>query len=158
MATQGKPLSRELKQTMVVWKDYFDRTKDDPGELRASRVQRVANAWAVGSATVKRGMADDQRRPAVLEREDAPWRGRPPWARADSLQTITRDYVRRANQAGKHITLARRTEHLEEPDPEQRCSVRTRGRTRDRWGFTVGKGTRSQQRKEKDHVVAARQR
>lgn len=158
MATQGKPLSRELKKTMVVLKDYFDRTKDDPGELSSSSVQRVANALAVGIATVKRVMADDHRSPDFLEREDSPWRGRPPRAIADSLQTITRDYVRRANQDGKHITLAMLTEHLEEQDPEQSFSVRTLGRTLDRWGFTFGKGTRSQHLKEKDHVVAARQR
>jgi hypothetical protein len=36
--------------------------------------------------------------------------------------------------------------------------VRTLGRTLDRWGFTFGKGTRSQHLKEKDPVVAARQR
>jgi transposase len=50
------------------------------------------------------------------------------------------------------------TEHLAEQDPEQSFSVRTLGRTLDRWGFTFGKGTRSQHLKEKDHVVAARQR
>jgi transposase len=34
----------------------------------------------------------------------------------------------------------------------------TLSRTLDRWGFEFGKGTRSQHLKEKDHVVAARQR
>lgn len=158
MATQGKPLSLELKKTMVVLKDYFDRTKDDPGELSSSSVQRVANALDVGIATVKRVMADYHRSPDFLEREDSTLRGRPSRAIADSLQTITRDYVRRANQEGKHITLAMLTEHLEEQAPEQSFSVRTLGRTLDRWGFTFGKGTRSQHLKEKDHVVAARQR
>jgi transposase len=36
--------------------------------------------------------------------------------------------------------------------------VRTLGRALDRWGFTFGKGTRAPHLKEKDHVVAARQR
>jgi hypothetical protein len=36
--------------------------------------------------------------------------------------------------------------------------VRTLGRALARWGFTFGQGTRAQHLKEKDHVVAARQR
>lgn len=38
---------------------------------------------------------------------------------------------------------------------EKSFSIRTLGRTLDRWGFTFGKGTRSQHLKEKDHVIAA---
>jgi hypothetical protein len=49
-------------------------------------------------------------------------------------------------------------EHLEKEGSDHNVSVRTLGRTLDRWGFTFGKGTRSQHLKEKDHVVAARQR
>jgi transposase len=49
-------------------------------------------------------------------------------------------------------------EHLKEEGCDANFSVRTLGRTLDRWGFTFGKGTRSQHLKEKDHVVAARQR
>lgn len=41
---------------------------------------------------------------------------------------------------------------------EQEFSVRTLGRALDRWGFTFGKGVRSQRLKEKDHVIAARRR
>ncbi len=47
---------------------------------------------------------------------------------------------------------------LGEVVPEQEFSVRTLGRALDRRGFTFGKGVRSQRFKEKDHVVAARQR
>jgi transposase len=49
-------------------------------------------------------------------------------------------------------------QHLEATKPGQAFSIRTLGRALDRWGFTFGKGTRSQRLKEKDHVVAARQR
>ena len=49
-------------------------------------------------------------------------------------------------------------QHLEEVLPEQKFSVRTLGRALDRWGFTFGKGVRTQRFKEKDHVVAARHR
>jgi len=49
-------------------------------------------------------------------------------------------------------------ERLAQEAPEQQFSLRTLGRTLDRWGFTFGKGTRSQHLKAKDQVVAARQR
>jgi len=50
------------------------------------------------------------------------------------------------------------SEYLKEEGSAPNCSVRTLGRALDRWGFTFGKGTRSQHLKEKDHVVAARYR
>jgi transposase len=56
------------------------------------------------------------------------------------------------------MTLEMGAERLAKEAPAQQCSLRTLGRTLDRWGFTFGKGTRSQHLKEKDQVVAARQR
>ena len=158
MATQGSPLTPEFKRAIVLLKDYFDRTKGDSREQDCSSAQRAANALGVGIATVKRVMADYNRNPDVLAREVSLHRGRPPRALADSLQTITRDYVRQANREGSHITLEMLAEHLKEEGCDPNFSVRTLGRTLDRWGFTFGKGTRSQHLKEKDHVVAARQR
>jgi transposase len=158
VATQGSPLTPEFKRAIVLLKDYFDRTKGDSREQDCSSAQRAANALGVGIATVKRVMADSTRNPDLLEREVSLRRGRPPRALADSLQTITRDYVRQANREGSHITLEMLAEHLKEEGCDPNFSVRTLGRTLDRWGFTFGKGTRSQHLKEKDHVVAARQR
>ncbi|WP_419662058.1 putative transposase [Desulfosarcina variabilis str. Montpellier] len=86
------------------------------------------------------------------------FRGRPQRALSDSTQAIVRDYIRKANKEGAYITLEMLCQHLEEVAPEQDFSVRTLGRALDRWGFTFGKGIRSQRFKEKDHVVAARQR
>lgn len=105
MATQGRPLSPEFKRAIVLVKDYFDRTKGDLRERECSRAERAANALGVGIATVKRVMADSRRSPAWFIQEDSMRRGRPPRAIADSLQTITRDYVRQANREGSHITL-----------------------------------------------------
>jgi len=158
VATQGSPLTPELKRAIVLLKDYFDRTKGDAREQDCSSAQRAANALGVGLATVKRGMADYNRNPDVLAREVSLHRGRPPRALADALQTITRDYVRQANREGAHITLEMLAAHLKEEGCDPNCSVRTLGRTLDRWGCTCGTGTRAQHLKEKDHVVAARQR
>jgi transposase len=157
MGTRGKPLTSKEKETIVVLKEYFDRTRDDPEEQTYPGVQRVANALDIGIATVKRVMADHNRGVQFEDQED-PRRGRPPRALSDSLQTITREYVRDANREGAYITLEMLYQHLEATKPGQAFSIRTLGRALDRWGFTFGKGTRSQRLKEKDHVVAARQR
>jgi transposase len=158
VATQGRPLSPELKRAIVLVKDYFDRTKGDVREQECASAERAAHALGVGIATGKRIMADAQRSPAWFIQEDSMRRGRPPRAIADSLQTIPRDYVRQANREGAHRTLEMVAAHLQEAGGDPDFSVRTLGRTLDRWGFTFGQGTRSQHLKEKDHVVAARHR
>ena len=157
MGTQGKPLTPREKETIVALKRYFDRTRDDPQEQACLSVQRVVNALNISIATVKRIMADYNRGVSFVDQEEV-YRGRPPRALPDSLQTVTREYVRKANREGAYITLEMLCRHLEATKPGVEFSVRTLGRALDRWGFTFGKGTRSQRLKEKDHVVAARQR
>ncbi len=157
MTTQGKALTPAEKETIILLKKYFDRTKGDLQEQESSSVQRVVNALGVGTATVKRVMADHNRGVDFSEQAIV-HKGRPPRSLSDSMQSVTREYVRTANKNGAHITLDLLCKHLEEIRPEQEFSIRTLGRALDRWGFTFGKGTRSQRLKEKDHVVAARQR
>lgn len=157
MATQGSPLSPEYKKAIVCVKKYFDRAKTDQQEHICSSVERTANALDVGIATVKRVMANYNRNPDLLNKE-ALNRGRPPRIISDSLQTITREFVRQANFDGRYITLDMLSEYIDKQGIAQDFSIRTLGRTLDRWGFTFGKGTRSQHLKEKDHVIAARRR
>ena len=158
MATQGRPLSPEFKRAIVLVKDSFDRPKGDVRAQEGSSAERAAHAFGVGLATVKRVMAGSKRSPAGLIQEESLRRGRPPRVLADSLQTMIREYVRQANREGSHITLEMLSAYLQEAGGAPNCSVRTLGRALDRWGFTFGKGTRSQHLKEKDHVVAARHR
>ena len=138
MATQGRPLSPEFKRAIVLVKDYFDRTKGDVREQEGSSAERTAQALGVGFATVKRVMADAKRRPAGLMQAESIRRGHPPRVLSDSLQTMTREYVRQANREGSHITLEMLAEYLKEEDADPHCSVRTLGRALDRWGFTFG--------------------
>jgi len=157
MSTQGKSLTGIEKEMIVILKDYFDRTRDDPQEQACLSVQRVVNALGISIATVKRVMADFNRGVAFVDQEEA-HRGRPPRALSSSMQTVTREYVRKANREGMYVTLETLCKHLKAINPGQEFSVRTLGRALDRWGFTFGKGTRTQRLKEKDHVIAARQR
>ncbi len=154
---QGKALTPEGKKAIVSLKEYFDRTKNDLQEQSSPSVQKVANALGFGIATIKRTMADYSRGVNFDEVEKV-FRGRPQRVLSESTQTIVRDYIRKANKEGAYITLEMLCQHLEEVVPKQEFSVRTLGRALDRWGFTFGKGVRTQRFKEKDHVVAARQR
>jgi transposase len=157
MGIQGKPLSPEYKKVIVKLKHYFDRTSKDMAEQQSSSVEKVTNALEVGIATVRRVMADYNRDPDSLDNPLSD-KGRPSRSISDSMQAITREYIRHANRQGAYITLDMLSEHLQSIDSEQDFSIRTLGRTLDRWGFTFGKGTRSQHLKEKDYVVAARRR
>ncbi len=157
MGTQGKPLTPEKKETIVALKKYFDRTRDDDLEQMSPGVERVENASGIGIATIKRVMADHNRG-VDFTNQDPVYRGRPQRLLSDSMQAVTRDYVRRSNREGCYITLEKLCEYLESVDPEQKFSIRTLGRALDRWGFTFGKGIRTQRLREKNHVVAARQR
>ena len=157
MAIQGKAISPEYKKAIVLLKSYFDRTLNDRAENKIKSAEKTAHALEVGVATVKRVMADYNRDPNSIERDQFN-RGHPKRIISESLQTVTRDYVRRANQEGKHITLDMLSAYLLEHFKDNAFSIRTLGRALDRWGFTFGRGTRSQHLKEKDHVVAARRR
>lgn len=88
-------------------------------------------------------MADYNRGVSFADQEKI-HRGRPQQVLTDSMQAVTREYVREANKEGKHIPLEMLCQHLEGIKSGQEFSIRTLGRALDRWGFTFGKGTRSQ--------------
>ena len=157
MGLSGSPLTPEYKKAIVCVKKYFDRTKSDLEEQNSSSVERAANALDVGMATVKRVMADYNRNPELLNKKSAS-RGHPSRIISDALQTITREYIRQANRDGRYITLEMLSDYLNQHGNREDFSTRTLGRTLDRWGFTFGKGTRTQHLKEKDYVIVARRR
>ena len=154
VSCRGKPLTPEIKKLTVSAKQYFDRKKLTPAE---PSVKRTADALGIGIATVKRIMADYNRDPGLLDKP-AKLRGRPIYAVSVSYQESTRSYIRAANKKGEYITLAVIRNFLEEEYPDESFNKATLARTLNRWGFEFGQGVRSQHLKEKDHVIAARQR
>ncbi|MCJ7600546.1 MAG: transposase [Desulfobulbaceae bacterium] len=151
---RGKPLTPEAKKIMVSVKQYFDRNKFQPSE---PSTKRTADALGIGQATVKRVMADYSLDPSLLD-EPAKIRGRPAHAVSTSHQESVRTFIRSANKKGEYITLATIRDFLKEVSGDESFHVATLARTLNRWGFEFGQGTRSQHLKEKDHVIAARQR
>jgi transposase len=154
ISSRGRPLSPETKKAVVSVKQYFDGKKIHPTE---PSVKRTADALGIGVATVKRIMADYNRDPKLLD-EPSRLRGRPSHVLSVTHQEAVRAYVRSANQQGKYITLSDIGDFLKERSEEEIFHISTLARTLNRWGFEFGKGTRSQHLKEKDHVIAARQR
>ncbi len=153
-SSRGKPLTPETKKIVVLVKHYFDRNKFKPME---PSTKRTADALGIGEASVKRIMADFNRDPELLD-EPAKKRGRPAHAVGVSSQESVRDYIRSANKKGEYITLADIQAFLKEDSIDEQFHLATLARTLNRWGFEFGKGTRSKHLKEKDHVIAARQR
>ena len=154
ISRRGKPLTPEIKKLTVSVKQYFDQIKIVPAE---PSVKRAADAIGIGIATVKRIMANYNRDPKLLD-EQTKMRGRPVHAVNASHQEAVRTYIRNANNNGEHITLADIKNFLKEEYTEEAFHKTTLARALNRWGFEFGKGTRTQHLKEKDHVVAARQR
>jgi len=153
-SVQGRPLIPEVKKLIVSIKHYFDR--NDKIIVKPS-AERTADATGFGVATVKRIMADYNRDPNLLDKSPS-IRGRRSYAVSISHQEQMRQYVREANQKGEYITLATIRDFLQEINQDESFHIATLARTLDRWGFEFGKGTRTQHLKEKDHVIAARQR
>jgi len=154
VSCRGKPLTPEIKKLAVSVKQYFDRKKLTPAE---PSVKRTADALSIGIATVKRIMADYNRDSGLLDKT-AKLRGRPIYAVSGSYQKSTRSYIRAANKKGEHITLKVIKNFLEEKYPDESFNKATLARTLNRWGFEFGQGVRTQHLKEKDRVIAARQR
>lgn len=157
MAVQGIPLTPGYKKAIVCLKKYFDRTKGELDVSDCDSVEKTAHALDVGVATVKRVMADYNKNPDMLD-DELIHRGCPQRVIDDSMQSITREYVHQANCDGRYITLETLSDYLKKHGAEQGFGIRTLGRALDRWGFTFGRGTRSQHLKEKDYVIAARRR
>jgi len=151
---RGKPLTPEIKRLVVSVKQYFDQNKIKP---KISSTIRTSEAIGIGTATVKRILADYNRDPKLLNRPTK-MRGRPGYSVSTSHQETIRVYIRNANQKGEYITLANIRDVLNNNSFDETFHIATLARTLNRWGFEFGKGTRSQHLKEKDHVIAARHR
>lgn len=151
---RGKPLTPETKKLVVSVKQYFDKNKFKPME---ASTKRTADSLGFGVATVKRIMAEYNRDPKLLD-EPIKMRGRPVHSVDASNQESVRAFIRAANKKGEYITLENIRDFLKAQGTDESFHSTTLSRTLNRWGFEFGQGTRSQHLKEKDHVIAARQR
>ena len=153
---RGRPLSTEYKKAVVKLKLYLSRNAKEL-DTCGSPVDMTADALEVGSATVRRVMAEYNKNPNFIH-EPPKSRGRPAFSIDSSHQEIVRQYIRKANLNGQSITLEDITRLVRESSNNDEFHLATLARALDRWGFTFGKGIRTQQLREKDHIIAARRR
>ena len=146
----GKFLTPEERKLVVSIKKYFDECKHKT-DAKEPSVQKTADVICAGVATVKRIMADYNRNPKLLE-QPPNIRGRRPYVIDISYQENVRSYIREANRHGNYITLNDISNFLVETGASKSFHVSTLARTLNR------RGIRTQHLKEKDYVVAARQR
>jgi transposase len=154
--TRGKPLEPGEKLAIVNIKGYFDRNKKEFG-LSEPSVQLAADALQIGVSTVKRVMTDYRQDPNSLNKIPDP-KGRPKHAIDCSHEEAVRSFIRMANKDGRYITLSSLSDLIRSNDPSSDFHQATLARTLDRWGFEFGKGKRSQHLKEKDEIIALRQK
>jgi len=144
------------KRAIICVKGYFDRNKREFG-LTEPSVQLVADALEVSVSTVKRVIANFRRDPSLLNKAPEP-KGRPSYAIDSSHEEAIRSFIRDANQNGRYITISTISDFIREKITDSHFHPTTLARTLDRWGFEFGKGKRSQHLKEKDEIIAYRQR
>ena len=154
--TKGKPVVPEIKQAIVLLKQYFDRNKTQ-FVIQDSSAQMTADALEISRGTVDRVMAAYRNDPDTINTPPQP-RGRPSYSIDTAHETAVRTFIRSANLEGGYITLETIRDFLREKAPDSSFHLTTLARTLDRWGFEFGKGKRTQHLKEKDSVVIARQR
>ena len=153
---RGRALDIGEKWAIVNVKEYFNRNKAEFG-LSDSSVQLAADALQVGVSTVRRVIADYRRDPLLLNKAPKP-RGRPNYSIDSSHEEMMRSFIRDANKNGQYITTSSIHELIMQRDPDANFHHATLARMLDRWGFEFGKGKRSQYLKEKDEVIALRQK
>lgn len=153
---RGKALEPGEKWAIVNVKEYFDRNKKEFG-LTESSVQLAADALQIGVSTIRRVMADYRRAPLLLNKPPKP-RGRPNYSIDHSHEEVVRGFIRNANKNGQYITTSDIYNLIIEREPKADFHRATLTRMLDRWGFEFGKGKRSQHLKEKDEVIALRQK
>ena len=153
---RGRALDIGEKWAIVNVKEYFDRNKAEFG-LTDSSVQLAADALQMGVSTVRRVIADYRRDPLLLDKPSKP-KGRPSYSIDSSHEEVVRSFIRDANKNGQYITTLSIHELIMEREPDANFHRATLARMLDRWGFEFGKGKRSQHLKEKDEVIALRQK
>ncbi len=152
----GQIIPPDVKKAIIQVNGYFDRNKAEYG-IKEPSSQLTSDIFKISIKAVRKVISEYKKDPKSIEKNQI-YKGRPSYAVDISHQEAVRTYIRNANSEGKIITLELIQTHLKERDPNQYAHITTIARTLDRWGFSFGKGVRTQNLKEKDHIVASRRR
>lgn len=153
MSKQRKQLSLEEVDLVIRLKQHFDDEREAYRVVStANPTKRTAECLGIGTATVKRIMAQNSRG-ETFHQVRRP--GRPPGEASIGIQPEIRAFIRSENLSGSRVSVERVRSYIAE-----QCEVEipkmTLWRSLRRWGFTYGQGRRRDSLKEQDHVIRSR--
>lgn len=153
MSFQGREFTAEMKELVILLKEHFDASLQTAKFVSTKNATlRVAKAFGIGEALVKRIMAEKNKPSVRLESKN---RGKPPYKVSLNLQPIIRNFIRQKNLKGQKVSTKELREYISLSYQTEIPST-TFLRTLKRWGFVFGKGERRNALKEQEYVINAR--
>ena len=156
MSFQGIEFTPEIRKMIVNVKHFFDSIKKVPNDLTMPASQLTASALNISESTVKVIMAAFNKKGGDgLNFSKFQQRGRPAYAIESGIESLVRQFVRRANKNGDQVNTKIIRNFMRD---ELHCDVAhsTLWRALQRWGFEFGKGIRSAQLKESERIIIMR--
>jgi transposase len=142
MAFQGKEFTQGMKQLVVNLKQFNDIERRQKKFKALWAIEQTAKGLDIGEATVRRIMAEYNKKEQHIPEDQPKERGRPEHIVPKQLQTVVRQYIRSQNLKGQHVSVELVREHLYSINSEYTFPATTLWRTLSRWGFTYGTGKR----------------
>lgn len=153
MSFQGREFTAEMKELVILLKEHFNAERKTAKFVSTKNATlRVAKAFGIGEALVKRIMAEKNKPSVRLESKN---RGKPPYKVSLNLQPIIRNFIRQKNLKGQKVSTKELREYISLSYQTEIPST-TFLRTLKRWGFVFGKGERRNALKEQEYVINAR--
>lgn len=157
MSFQGVEFTPEMRKMVVNVKHFFDAFKHTlQPPLQTPSTQLSASALGVSESTVKVILAAyNKKGDDGLDWSNSPERGRPTYNLESGIETIVRQFIRKANKNGDQVNVKIIRNFIQD---ELSCNVAytTLWRTLQRWGFEFGTGIRSAQLKESERIILMR--
>ena len=156
MPFQGVEFTPEMRKMVVNVKHFFDVYKKEHRTLKGPATVLTASALGIGESTVKVIMAAFNRDGEEgLAFSKSGLRGRPSFVVESGIETIVRQFIRKANKEGGQVNVDIIRNYMRD---ELACDVAhtTLWRALRRWGFEFGTGVRSAQIKESERIIIQR--
>lgn len=157
MSFQGIEFTPEMRKLVVNLKQFFDTHRNDSALFfNTSSTELTSHALGIGETTVKMIMATFNKGGNESLQAPKPNRGRPPFAIQPGLESLVRQFIRKANKNGEQVTVDVIAKHLSSTNEDLQVAKTTLWRALMRWGFEFGTGTRSAQLKESKRIIIQR--
>jgi transposase len=158
MSFQGREFTQDMKRLVINLKQFNDIERRKKKFKAVWAIDQTAKGLGIGQATVRRIMAEYNKKRQSVPDDVIKTRGKPEYTIPQSLQPVVRKYIRSQNIKGEHVSIELVRKYLLKQDTTYNFPTTTLWRTLNRWGFTYGVGKRRSALKERDYVILARRR